>query len=73
MKMAHGSASSTSGPAWGLAFGLIMTAIGVALLCRGVFSFTDTADESLGVAALLVGVFMSAYAGREILRATRRK
>ncbi|MBC8640615.1 hypothetical protein IAG25_27690 [Caballeronia sp. EK] len=50
-----------------------MTAIGVAPWCRGVFSFTDTADESLGVAALLVGVFMSAYAGREILRATRRK
>jgi hypothetical protein len=50
-----------------------MTAIGVALWYRGVSSFADTVDQSLGVAALLVGVFMSVYAGRETLHARRRK
>ncbi|WP_061118435.1 MULTISPECIES: hypothetical protein [unclassified Caballeronia] len=73
MKMAHRVTSSTSGPEWGLVFGLIMTAIGVALWYRGVSSFADTVDQSLGVAALLVGVFMSVYAGRETLHARRRK
>ncbi|MFM0323470.1 hypothetical protein [Caballeronia glebae] len=73
MKMTHRITSSTSGPAWGLAFGLMMTAIGVALWWRGVSSFPDTVDESLGIAALLVGIFMSVYAGREILHGRPRK
>ncbi|WP_250516963.1 hypothetical protein [Caballeronia sp. INDeC2] len=72
MKMAHRVTSSTGGPAWGLVFGLIMTAIGVALWCHGAFSFADTVDQSLGVAALLVGAFMSVYAGREMLHGRRR-
>lgn len=73
MKMAHQIRSSTGGPGWGLAFGLIMTAIGVALWCHGAISWHDTVDQSLGVAALLVGIFMSVYAGREIFHGRRRR
>ncbi|SAK99425.1 hypothetical protein AWB80_07656 [Caballeronia pedi] len=73
MKMAHRISSSATGPAWELVFGAIMTALGVALWCYGKLAWPDNVDQSLGVAALLIGVFISVYAGHEILRGRRRR
>ncbi len=73
MKMSHRLGSpDTAGPVWGLVFGMFMTAIGIGLL----FYATSSAplgqqDESLAVAAILIGLFSAVYAGRE-LRHKRR-
>jgi hypothetical protein len=73
MKMSHRLASSeTAGPVWGLVFGIVMTAIG------GCFWFYASSsvppgrqDESLAVAAMLIGLFLVVYAGRELCHKRR--
>jgi len=73
MKMSHrlGSAD-TAGPVWGLVFGMFMTAVGIGLW----FYATSQApagrqDESLAVAAVIVGLFSAVYAGRELCHKRR--
>lgn len=73
MKMSHRLGNpDTAGPVWGLIFGMLMTAIGMGLWCYATSSAPPgRQDESLGVAAILIGLFSAVYAGRE-LRHKRR-
>ena len=73
MKMSHRLASSdTTGPVWGLIFGIFMTAVGVGLWFYTTLSEPHgRQDESLAVAAILIGLFSAVYAARE-LRHLRR-
>jgi hypothetical protein len=66
--MSDGKHAAKAGPAWGVAFGLLMTVTAAALWWRGSLIMPDPDDESLAVAALLIGVFSVVYAGREWLR-----
>jgi hypothetical protein len=73
MKMSHRLASSdNAGPVWGLILGMFMTAIGIGLWFYATSSApTGRQDESLAVAAMVIGLFLAVYAGRE-LRHKRR-
>lgn len=73
MKMSHSLGSSdTAGPVWGLILGLLMTAIGIGLWFYVAVSVPPgRQDESLAVAATLIGVFLAVYAGRELCRKRR--
>ncbi|MGF6766874.1 hypothetical protein P3T24_007235 [Paraburkholderia sp. GAS33] len=73
MKMSHRLESSgTAGPVWGLIFGLLMTAIGMSLWFHATLSIdSGRHDESLAVAATLIGLFLAVYAGRELRRKRR--
>jgi hypothetical protein len=73
MKMSHRLGSSdTAGPVWGLIFGLLMTAIGIGLWFYATLSVPpEWQDESLAVAATLIGLFIAVYAGRELRRKRR--
>ena len=73
MKMSHRFGSpDTAGPVWGLVFGMFMTAIGMGLWFYATSSApSGRQDESLAVAAVIVGLFSVVYAGRE-LRHKRR-
>ncbi|SAK86762.1 hypothetical protein AWB78_04468 [Caballeronia calidae] len=69
MKMAHRLKSSTAGPVWGLALGILLTVAGAALWWSGDPSFSESRwDRSAAVAALLAGVFLVVCAGRELHR-----
>ncbi|MFL9993035.1 hypothetical protein PQR34_19435 [Paraburkholderia sediminicola] len=62
----------TAGPVWGIIFGVLMTAIGMGLWFYATLSVPPgRQDESLAVAAVLVGLFMAVYAGRELYRNRR--
>jgi hypothetical protein len=57
---------------WGLIFGLLMTAVGMGLWFYATLSVPPGwQDESLAVAATLVGLFLAVYAGRELCRKRR--
>ena len=73
MKMSHRLASSdTAGPVWGLVFGILMTAIGIGLWFYGMLSASHgRQDESLAIAAMLIGPFLAVYAGRELWHSRR--
>jgi drug/metabolite transporter (DMT)-like permease len=73
MKMSHSLGSpDTAGPVWGFVFGVFMTAIGMGLWFYATSSApSGRQDESLAVAAVIVGLFSAVYAGRE-LRHKRR-
>jgi hypothetical protein len=73
MKMSHRLASSdNAGPVWGLLFGMFMTAVGIGLWFYATSSApTGLQDESLAVAAALIGLFLAVYAGRELCRKNR--
>lgn len=67
MKLSHRLGARNAGPAWGLAFGLVVTLIGVGLWCVAKLSLTaGRFDEPLAVAAVLVGVFAVIYAAHEL-------
>lgn len=69
MKLSHRTSASTAGPIWGIALGLLLSAVGVALWCDARLSASASRlDEPLAVASLLVGVFVAIYAGHEIRR-----
>jgi drug/metabolite transporter (DMT)-like permease len=70
MKMSHRLGSpDTAGPAWGLVFGMLMTAIGMGLWFYASLSIPPgRQDESLAVAAIIIGLFVAVYAGRELRR-----
>ena len=68
MKMSHRLGSSdTAGPVWGLVFGMFVTAVGIGLWFYGTLSVPPgRQDQSLAVAAMLIGLFLAVYAGREL-------
>jgi hypothetical protein len=67
MKKSHKLPAHTAGPVWGLVFGLVMTAVAVVLWLYGqAHQGASHLDESLAVAAALIGVFVAVCAGREI-------
>jgi hypothetical protein len=69
MKMSHRLQSQSAGPVRGLVFGILMSAVGLGLwFCAGV----SPRDQSVAVAALLIGVFVTVYAAREIRHRKRR-
>jgi drug/metabolite transporter (DMT)-like permease len=70
MKMSHRLGSpDTAGPVWGLVFGMLMTAIGMGLWFYASSSVPPgRQDESLAVAAIIIGLFVAVYAGRELRR-----
>jgi hypothetical protein len=73
MKMSHRLESpDTAGPVWGLVFGMFMTAIGMGLWFYAMSSLpSGRQDESLAVAAGIVGLFSAVYAGRELCHKRR--
>jgi hypothetical protein len=73
MKMSHKLASSDpAGPVWGLIFGIFITAVGIGLWFYATLSASPgRQDESLAVAAMLMGLFLVVYAGRELYRNRR--
>jgi hypothetical protein len=73
MKMSHKLASSDpAGPVWGLIFGVFITAVGIGLWFYATLSTSPgRQDESLAVAAMLMGLFLAVYAGRELYRNRR--
>jgi apolipoprotein N-acyltransferase len=67
VKNLHRLQSQTAGPVWGLVFGAFMTAVGIGLWWYAETLHAPTQfDESVAVAATLIGVFLVVYAGREI-------
>lgn len=69
MKLPHRLNTNTAGPAWGLAFGLFVSLAGIGLWCGARLSaFPGPYDEQLGIAGLLVGVFVATYAAHELRR-----
>ncbi|MBN3802523.1 hypothetical protein GXB81_05565 [Paraburkholderia sp. Ac-20336] len=67
MKKPHKLQLQPAGPAWGLVFGVFMTAVGIGLwfYAKAIYHPTHF-DESLAVATILIGVFSAVYSGREI-------
>jgi drug/metabolite transporter (DMT)-like permease len=74
MKMSHRLEShDTAGPVWGLIFGVLMTAIGMGLwFYASSLVPPGRQDESLAVAAMLIGLFAAVYAGRELWQKGRQ-
>ncbi|PTB28740.1 hypothetical protein C9I56_10570 [Paraburkholderia caribensis] len=67
MKLSHKLESGKAGPVWGVAFGLIITSVGLALWCDAKFSASaGQFTESVSVAAILVGVLAASYAVHEL-------
>jgi hypothetical protein len=67
MKKPHKFQRQAAGPVWGLVFGAFMTAAGIGLWLYAKAPHRPSQfDESLAVAAVLIGVFAAVYAGREI-------
>ncbi len=73
MKMSHRLGSpDTAGPMWGLIFGMLMTAIGMGLwFYASSLVPPGRQDESLAVAAMIIGLFLAVYAGRELCHKRR--
>ncbi|WP_259294884.1 hypothetical protein [Paraburkholderia sp. DHOC27] len=64
--------ANTAGPLWGLLFGVFMAAIGMGLWFHAASTVeAGQQDESLAVAALVIGLFLAVYAGRELLQKRR--
>ena len=73
MKMSHELASRTAGPLWGLLLGIFLAAAGAGFgYYLMVSDKADRGDESLAVAAVVLGVLLAVYAARELLRKPAR-
>ena len=67
MKMSHRLQSDSAGPVWGLILGMFLMLVGIGIWIYVKSSEpSDSLDESLAMAAVLVGTFLAVYAGREI-------
>ncbi|MCP3727521.1 hypothetical protein M3I53_31125 [Paraburkholderia sp. CNPSo 3272] len=67
MKMSHRLQSDSAGPVWGLILGMFLMVAGIGIWIYAESSEPgDSLDESLAMAAMLVGTFLAVYAGREI-------
>jgi hypothetical protein len=73
MKMSHKIENAkTAGPWWGVVFGVFMTFVGLGLWIYAQSSVAPAQqDESLAVGAMILGLFMTVYALREVNRAAR--
>lgn len=71
MKTLHKLRSRTAGPVWGLVFGILISAVGLGLWFYARTSSSSEGDQSVAVAAVLIGVFLTVYAAREIGRRKR--
>ncbi|AUT76791.1 hypothetical protein [Paraburkholderia hospita] len=72
MKMTHKLHPGKAGPVWGLIFGLFMCAVGVGIWCLApMMSRPDGVDDSLAVAAVLVGAISAVYGARELYHRRR--
>ena len=73
MKNLHRLESQTAGPVWGLVFGVFVAAVGIGLWWYAESSHSSRqTDESVAIAAVLVGVFAAVYAGREMFHRRKR-
>ncbi|SKC52992.1 hypothetical protein SAMN06266956_0552 [Paraburkholderia hospita] len=67
MKMSHRLRSHSAGPVWGLILGVFLILVGIASWISAKSSQPGSRlDESLAMAAMLIGAFLAVYAGREI-------
>jgi hypothetical protein len=67
MKMSHRLRSHSAGPVWGLILGLFLMLVGIGFWIYAKSSQPGSRlDESLAMAAMLIGAFLAVYAGREI-------
>ncbi|MFP4827741.1 hypothetical protein ACLFKS_05425 [Paraburkholderia sp. BR10879] len=67
MKMSHRLQSDSAGPVWGLFLGMFLMVAGIGIWIYVKSSKPgDSFDESLAMAAMLVGTFLAVYAVREI-------
>jgi divalent metal cation (Fe/Co/Zn/Cd) transporter len=67
MKLSHKFNSGKAGPVWGVAFGLLVTSAGVGLWYDAQLSVSvGRFNESLSVAAILIGVLVVTYAVHEL-------
>ncbi|WCM18282.1 hypothetical protein NDK50_12455 [Paraburkholderia bryophila] len=76
MKLTHKLKNpATAGPMWGVAFGIFMTIVssGIWFYATSPSSPSEGPDESLAVAAALVGVFMAVYSTREFHHQRKRR
>lgn len=65
--MSHRLQSDSAGPVWGLILGACVMVAGIGIWTYAKSSESgDSFDESLAMAAMLVGTFLAVYAGREI-------
>lgn len=72
MKMSHKLQPQQAGPIWGLIFGVLLTGIGIGFWFYAQFFRTaNPFDESLGIGALVVGLFSAIYAARELFHTHR--
>ena len=63
----------TTGPIWGVLLGALLLAVGIGLWFYSVSPWdASRSDGALAVAAVLVGGYLSVYAGHEIYRQKRR-
>ncbi|QCP54484.1 hypothetical protein FAZ95_36920 [Trinickia violacea] len=73
MKMGDRLQVRTAGPVWGLIFGVFLTSVGMGLwIYATALHRVSQQDESLAVAAAIIGVFLVVYAAHE-LRSTRQR
>jgi hypothetical protein len=67
MKFKHELTVRQAGPVWGIVFGLLMTLAGIGLWCGALLAASPGRyDESLAIAAIIVGVFAAIYAAHEL-------
>lgn len=68
MKKRHKIEPVTTGPLWGLIFGVFVAEVGICLWFYGeTLDDSGQVDEFLAVTAAIVGVILVVYACREIL------
>lgn len=67
MKMSHRLRSHSAGPVWGLILGLFLMFVGIGLWIYAKSMHPGSRlDESLAMATIVIGVFLTVYAGREL-------
>lgn len=65
--MSHRMQSDSAGPVWGLILATFLMVAGIGIWTYAKSSESgDSLDESLAMAAMLVGTFLAVYASREI-------
>jgi len=72
MKMSQRLQTDSAGPVWGLILGMFLVVAGIGIWIYVKASEPgDSLDESLAMAAMVVGTFLAVYAGREIRHRNR--
>ncbi|POR46879.1 hypothetical protein B0G62_12134 [Paraburkholderia eburnea] len=72
MKLSHKLQTRSAATLWLLAFGLLLSVVGIALWCLGITAASAThASESFAVTAVLLGVISTVYAAHELSQRRR--